>query len=109
MRAAGVKMAFDEQDFISSLNEVKKTFGEYPLDGETLKVAKHLTGLLGEAVNSHNNLSQAVGDWGTVHLPDSKGVMRPVSELCIRNCSWLPDEEGIRFVNDEIPWPTSLQ
>ena len=108
MREAGVKEAFDVQDFISSLNEVKKTFGEHALDEETLKVATNLTRLLGEAVES-NGPSQAEGNWGTVYLPDSKRVMRPVSELCIRNCSWLPDEEGIHFVNDGIPWPTSIQ
>lgn len=108
MREAGVKKAFDVQDFISSLNEVKQTFAEHALDEETLKVATNLTRLLGEAVKS-NGPSQAQGNWGTVHLPDSKGVMRPVSELCIRNCSWLPDEEGIHFVNDGIPWPTSIQ
>ena len=108
MRAAGVKEAFVVQDFISSLNEVKKTFGEHALDEKTLKVATNLTRLLGEAVKSHDP-SQAERKWGTVHLPDSKGVMRPVSELCIRNCSWLPDEEGIHYVNDGIPWPTSIQ
>ena len=108
MRAAGVKEVFDVQDFVSSLNEVKKTFGEHVLDEKTLKVATNLTRLLGEAVKS-NGSSQAEENLETVHLPDSKGVMRPVSELCIRNCPWLPDEEGIHFVNDEIPWPTSIQ
>ena len=108
MTAAGVKEAFDAQDFISSLNEVKKTFGAQALDEEALKVATNLTRLLGEAKQS-NASSQAERNWGTVYLPDSKGVMLPVSKLCIRNCSWLPDEEGIHYVNDGIPWPTSIQ
>jgi len=110
MRAAAVKKAFDERDYISSLLEVKKRFGDNALDERTLEVATHLAVLLGEALEVSNiDPSRASAKWGTVYLPDSKGVMRPVPDLCIRNCPWIPDETGVQFVYNKIPWPTCTQ
>ena len=103
LRAAGVKNKFDEQDYISSLRKIKERVGEQPLDEQNLQVATHLAKLLGETLDPTKTIRQ----WEVVYLPDSKGLMRPVSDLCIRDCPWLPDEEGVNFVNDDISWPTS--
>ena len=103
LRAAGVKNKFDEQDYISSLRKIKERVGEQPLDEQNLQVATHLAKLLGETLDPTKTIRQ----WEKVYLPDSKGLMRPVSDLCIRDCPWLPDEEGVNFVNDDISWPTS--
>ena len=101
MKAAGVKKAFDEQDYISSLFEVKRRFGENVLDEQNLKIATNLAVLLGETVK----VSKVNEKWGNVYLPDSNGVMRPVPDLCVRDCPWMPDEPGVQFVYDRIPWP----
>ena len=103
LRAAGVKNKFDEQDYISSLRKIKERIGEQLLDEQNLQVATHLAKLLGETLDPTKTIRQ----WKMVYLPDSKGLMRPVSDLCIRDCPWLPDEEGVNFVNDDISWPTS--
>ena len=103
LRAAGVKNKFNEQDYISSLRKIKERVGEQPLDEQNLQVATHLAKLLGETLDPTKTIRQ----WEMVYLPDSKGLMRPVSDLCIRDCPWLPDEEGVNFVNDDISWPTS--
>ena len=106
MKAAGVKMTFVEHDYISSLCDIKRRFGGNTLDEQTLQVATRLAILLGETVKATNiDLSGAQGNWGVVHLPDSKGVMTRVPDLCIRDCPWMPDEEGVQLVNDGIPWP----
>ena len=44
--------------------------------------------------------------WGTVYLPDSKGMMRPLSDLCFRKCPWMPDDARVQYVNNKIPWAT---
>ena len=103
LRAAGVKNKFDEQDYISSLQKVKERFGQHPLDEKSLQVATHLAKLLGETLDP----TETNKHWEMVYLPDSKGLMRSVFDLCVRDCPWLPDEEGVNFVNDNIPWPTS--
>ena len=102
LKASGVKNRFTEQDYISSLQEMKKRFGEQPLDEKNLEVATNLAKLLGETVDSPK--TEQAGK--KLYLPDSKGVMRTVAEICVRDCPWLPDEEGVNFVNDLIPWPT---
>ena len=42
-------------------------------------------------------------------LPDSKSVMRPLGDLCVPDCVWIPDEESVHFVHSKIPWPTCQQ
>ena len=105
MKAAGVKEVFDKEDYISSLQKIKSQFGETKLDEQTLQVSVNLTLQLSEVMNvSEMNPSQVQKE--TVFLPDSKGVMRAVSDLCIRNCPWIGDEPDVHYVNDRIPWPT---
>ena len=105
MEAAGVKEVFDIKDYISSLQKIKSQFGETKLDEQTLQVSVNLTLQLSEVMNvSEMNPSQVQKE--TVFLPDSKGVMRAVSDLCIRNCPWIGDEADVHYVNDRIPWPT---
>ena len=108
MKAAGVKEVFDKEDYISSLQKIKSQFGETKLDEQTLQVSVNLTLQLSEVMNvSEMNPSQVQKE--TVFLPDSKGVMRAVSDLCIRNCPWIGDEPDVHYVNDRIPWPTCQQ
>ena len=103
LKAAGVKNKFGEQDYISSLQKIKERVGKQPLDYQNLQRATRLAKLLGDTLDSTKpNRKREM-----VNLPDSKGLMRPVSELCVRDCTWLPDEEGVNFVNDNIPWPIS--
>ncbi len=110
MKVAGVKDMFDENDYISSLHEVKKQFGETKLDEQNLQVAINLAVQLGETLKvSKIHPSEVQKELGTVYLPDSKGVMRPVSDLCIRNCPWMPDDASVRYVNDQIPRPACSQ
>ena len=105
MEAAGVKEVFDREDYISSLQKIKSQFEETKLDEQTLQVSVNLTLQLSKEMNvSEISASQLQKE--TVFLPDSKGVMRAVSDLCIRNCPWIGDEADVHYVNDRIPWPT---
>ena len=104
LKAAGVKTKFDEQDYISSLQKIKEQAGQQPLDKQNLQVAIHIAKQLGETVDVTRTNRQLLE---MIYVPNSKGIMHPVSELCIRDCSWLPDEEGVNFINDNIPLLTS--
>ncbi|CAH3194039.1 unnamed protein product, partial [Porites evermanni] len=104
LKAAGVKTKFDEQDYISSLQKIKEQAGQQPLDNQNLQVAIHIAKQLSETLDVTRTNRQL---WEVIYVPNSKGIMHPVSELCIRDCSWLPDEEGVNFINDNIPLLTS--
>ena len=107
MKVAGVRDHFEEKDFISSLLQVKSRFAETELDQQSLQTAVHLANQLGETLrDSEYDPSEVEENCGTVYLPDSKGVLRPVSELCIKDCPWMPDEPDVHFVNARIPWQT---
>jgi len=110
MKVAGVKQMFDEKDYISSLQEVKKQFGETDLDENHLQVAIRLAVRLGQTLQaSEVHPSEVRERWGTVYLPDSEGVMRPLPDLCFKSCPWMPDDASVRYVNSEIPWATCSQ
>ena len=110
MKTAGVKAAFDVDDFKASLKQMKHTFGEENLDEESIQVAVNMAVQLGNILKRRS--AQIVGDEGeqdTVFLPDSLGVMRPVGDLCMGDCDWIPDDSGVRLVNEMIPFPVSTR
>ncbi|CAH3127509.1 unnamed protein product [Pocillopora meandrina] len=94
LRVSGVKERFDEKDFILALRKIKELFPENDLDEKNLKVA--------------GNPPHCEKKMGTIYLPDSRAVMKAVSELCFKDCPWMPDEEGVHFVHAKIPW-SSIQ
>jgi len=107
MKMVGVREHFEEEDFISSLLKMKSRFAETNLDQESLQTAVHLANKLGETLRDWNcDPAEVEEKCGTVYLPDSRGVLRSVPELCIKDCHWMPDEPDVHFVNARIPWPT---
>lgn len=107
MKVASVRDHFEEKDFISSLLQMKSRFAETELDQQSLQTAVHLANQLGETLrDSECDPSEVEEKCGTVYLPDSRGVLRRVSELCIKDCPWLPDEPEVHFVSTRIPWET---
>ena len=110
MKLAGVKQKFEEKDFISSLQRVERHFHDRQLDEETLEVTVHMAIQLGETLESlTGDCSKLPYKWGSIYLPSCKRVMRPVSQLCMKDCPWISDDDddkSIVFVSDKIPWPT---
>lgn len=110
MKSAGVKDAFEEEDFISCLNVIKQIFGDAELDEKNLQVAVNVAVQLGNCVtDSKDNGNKTHENQDSFCLPDSKGIMRSVGDLCMRDCPWMPDKTGVHFVSDMIPPKTSLQ
>ncbi|XP_067020991.1 sacsin-like [Acropora muricata] len=103
MRAAGVKEKFDADDFKSSLIELHERFQGNELDEDALRAAVQLANQLGEALKTSSSESVPFP------LPDSKSVMRPLDDLCVPDCFWIPDEEGVHFINSKISWETCQQ
>ena len=106
MRSAGIKEVFEANDFIASLEQIKEKFKDAVLDKKNLQVAIHLAGQLGECLKEHYEVEERQQ---TIYLPDSQGIMRPASELCIEDCLWISDESDVYFANSKIPHPTCIK
>ena len=107
MIAAGVKQSFEDEDFIAGLRKIKLEFGEKKLNDRPLQVAVDLANQLSESLDiSAKDLNQTLSERGEIFLPDSTSVMRPVHDLCMKNCPWIQDDSGVLFVHDKIPWST---
>ena len=108
MKSAGVKDTFQEEDFISCLNLIKQTFGDAELDKKNLQVAVNVAVQLGNCMtDSKNDGNKTHENKDSFCLPDSKGMMQSVAELCMRDCPWMPDKIGVHFVSDRIPPETN--
>ena len=109
MRASSVRDVFEVKDFICGLEQIKERFGERQMDKPTLHVAVNLAIQLGEALKAPGVEFTTDNKRTLIHLPNSNGVMRPVSELCIKDCPWIPGGLGVQFVSPQIPCTTSIE
>lgn len=111
MKVASVRDMFDTQDFISALQQIHEEheFGKRQLDGQTRLVAVNLANELAKAFKAPGVEFKTEDKRTLIHLPNSKGVMLPVSELCIQDCPWIPGSLGIQFVSPDIPCTTSVE
>ena len=105
MKSAGVKEFYESSDFVTSLEEMKKTFDDTALDKKNLQVAVHLACLLGECLK---DCDAADEKQQTIYIPDSQGIMQPASKLCIQDCLWISDETDVCYANSMIPHPICL-
>ena len=105
MKSAGVKEFYEASDFVTSLEEMKREFGDAALKGRNLQVAVHLASQLGECLT---DCDAAVGKQQTIYIPDSRGIMQPASKLCIQDCLWISDENDVYYANSMIPHPICL-
>ena len=102
MKSAGVKEFFESSDFVTSLEEMKKTFDDTALDKKNLQVAVHLACLLGECLK---DCDAADEKQQKIYILDSQGIMQPASKLCIHDCLWISDENDVYYANSMIPHP----
>ena len=102
MKSAGVKEFYESSDFVTSLEEMKKTFDDTALDKKNLQVAVHLACQLGECLK---DCDAADEKQQAIYIPDSQGIMQPASKLCIQDCFWISDEDYVYYANSMIPHP----
>ena len=108
MKEGGIREQFEVEDFISTLKQIKEEFGMRKVDSGTLIVVCNLAAQLKRALDTTGNRFTPEQRRSSIYLPNQKGIMQPVSELCIKDCPWIPGGPGMQFVFSDIPWPTSL-
>ena len=106
LRSVGVKQVYEASDFFTSLEQIKRTFGEAVLEKNILQAAVHIACQLGECLT---DCSVFDGKQQTLYLPDSQGIMRPVNKLCIQDCLWISDEKDVYYAESMIPQPICLK
>ena len=110
MKVAGVREHFGKKDYIFGLQKVKRDFGEMKLDERALQVAINMAIQLSETLQgSNDDDSEPQEKWGALYLPDFRGIMRDVHDLCYKDCPWMPDDPDELSVHEMIPWSTCKQ
>ena len=103
MKVAGVREVFQVEDLISALKRIKQDFQDENLDDKTLRVAINLAAQLKQSLEKSEVPITADIKRTSVYLPNSRGVMQLVSELCINDCPWISNNEGVQYVHPGIP------
>ena len=111
MKVASVRDTFETQDFISGLQQIHEEheFGKRQLDGQTRLVAVNLANELAKTLKAPGAEFKTEDKRKLIHLPTAKGIMLPVSELCIQDCPWIPGSLDVQFVSPDIPCTTSVE
>ena len=107
-KLAGVRKEFVAKDYISSLQDVHKEFLEMQLDELTLQTVINMVHQLSEALKRQGDSSQE-NMYESISLPDSRGVMRYISDLCVKDCPWMPEDPEEQFVHEQIAWSVCAQ
>ena len=110
MKTVGVKKAFERKHFISSLEKIRRKFEDVQLEKKELQIAVNMANQLSECLRDpEDEVSRVQDGREVIFLPDWQGRMRLVSELCIKDCYWLPDETDVYYANLMIPFPTCIK
>ncbi|XP_068670657.1 sacsin-like isoform X3 [Montipora foliosa] len=104
MKFSGVREKFEAKDYICGLATVKQQFGEKQLDKNTLQAATNMANELAALLHPSASALKAPEQWGLIYLPDSKSVMRDVTDLCLKDYPWMPEDPGEHFLHEKIPW-----
>ena len=105
-RTVGVRESFEVHDYIKTLQELNHKHGENPLPKELLDKVATVLKPLAAAIKKKDpdvKAGEVVKKYGTIFIPDSKGIMRPSTEICVKDCIWIEDEEGVTYANEDIP------
>ena len=104
MKIVGVRESFTEHDFVRTLQNMKTQTCDHPLDEKNLRIAVTLANQLERRIlQGKKEEENCVQVQETIFLPSCAEVLLPAKDLCIKDCHWMPDEDGIAYVHRDIP------
>ncbi|XP_068753805.1 sacsin-like isoform X2 [Montipora capricornis] len=107
LKAVGVRDVFCAQDFIDSLECMKRKFGKEALNGKSLLVAFHLATQLEKSLEDPKVIIPIDKKRESIYLPNSDGVMQLVKDLCFEDGHWIAKGTNVQFVSPKIPPSTA--
>ena len=83
MKLLGVRDNFETSDYVGAIQELKKHEGDAELTGSKLELTIKLATLLCSSVEPEKRkLDDVQNEHGAIYLPNTRGVLHPVSALC---------------------------
>ena len=87
--ALGIKKHFTCQDAINALNRMKSDFKNNPIDVPSTNLVTELVSIFITFKNQHPEKLV-----GTIHLPDTEGILRKSSDLVYNDAHWAPLDDS---------------
>ncbi|XP_048582130.1 sacsin-like [Nematostella vectensis] len=100
-KGLGIRDEFGVDDYIRTLSLMNTKFANAALDPDSLRAAVEIAQLLGKL--------DGIDKRQAIYLPDSKSVLRVAKELSVKDCPWMPNEPGINYANEKIPFSTCFE
>ncbi|XP_061184826.1 sacsin-like [Saccostrea echinata] len=94
MEIFGVRESFEAEDIMHVLFTMKEQYGETQMPAEELALVCRMAMLF---ENCHYIPTE------NLYLPDSKGFLCHVNDLCIDDFDWITTTDSMRFLNAAIP------
>ncbi|XP_038058754.1 sacsin-like [Patiria miniata] len=107
LRICGVRDRFQLEDFLQTLQRLKTTYGEKPLNQSDLKTS---TSMLSEVVSmlakQHGKYTEGSREsslqTGLIHVPDNCGVLRLPEELTYNDIEWEGTRDEEKYTHPDI-------
>ena len=97
MKKIGVRRAFSGEDYLSALHAMREKINESKLSKEDVKLCRSLLERIKETQEGGSPLE------GKIYIPDSNGILRNASEVCINSHPWIPKQDDTNYVHPDIP------
>ena len=104
----GVREKFETKDFVAALQQMQTENDGKPLNSGHLKISLDLIRGLDDCMTENEmNVEEVCQLYGTIYIPDSRGILHRSTILCYNDCPWLPDSEEAKFTNEGVTRATS--
>ena len=101
MKVLGVSLHFTSRQFTKVLLDIENSNQGNALDQKQLE-------LVLKVVNTLYTSGDELDSNSVIYGPDCEGILRDFRKLCLKDVAWWPNEPGITYVHERIPYSVAL-
>ncbi|XP_041367004.1 sacsin-like [Gigantopelta aegis] len=98
----GVRNSFQPIDAANIMKKIAEECGRNALSEPQLHCFSQSASLL-VYLTKKNEPGYVTSEFKPLYLPDKRGVLQPVSELCLDDCKWIDEKNSMKFLHHNMP------
>lgn len=108
LKMLGVREQFEIKDYMTVLQDLKQKGEDAVLNAKDLDLAVRMATQLNNAMKlKAMRATDIESEYGTIFIPNIRGVLQPASSLCYNDCPWITETSSMNFAHPEITFHTS--
>ena len=108
LKTLQVKQHFTSGDYIGTLKQLHEKGQGLPLEKKDQETSLKLVRLLNNSMSKEKvTVAELEEDFGIIYMPDTRGILKPSSELCYNDCAWVSENPQMNFTHPDITYQAS--